>query len=39
MPLFYIETIGKVNATPIQFYPDGTVRVRYNGREYIARPA
>jgi hypothetical protein len=35
----YIETIGTVEATLLQTYPDGDVRVSYRGREYIGRPA
>ena len=35
----YIETIGEVEATLLQEYPDGDVRVSYQGREYIGRPA
>lgn len=39
MPLFVIEGLGTVLATPIQWYPDGDVRVSYAGRQYIAKVA
>ena len=33
----YIEGIGIVTATLIQRYPDGDVRVSYNGYMYIGK--
>lgn len=33
----FIEGIGTVTASLIQRYPDGDVRVSYNGRTYIAK--
>lgn len=35
----FIETIGWVEAKLIQRYLDGDVRVQYQGRHYIVRPA
>lgn len=32
-----IETVGRVEARLVQRYLDGTVRVSYQGREYIAK--
>lgn len=33
----WIEEIGRVQATLLQRYPDGDVRVAYNGRQYICK--
>jgi len=33
----YIEGIGTVTAILLQRYPDGDVRVAYNGRTYIGK--
>lgn len=37
-PYVYIEGIGEVQADfLVERYPDGDVRVRYNGRDYICK--
>jgi hypothetical protein len=39
MITIWIESIGRVQATLLQRYPDGDVRVTFQGRTYICKEA